>query len=78
MILKAIVLQILVTFTLGESQAQFALENPLFDEYQSGFTRENPIAKRELWKQCTKKPDGTDTCGWGVDGCFFPDDTKVG
>ena len=78
MILKAIVLQILMIFTFRESQGQFVLENPVIGEYQTGFARENPIAKRELWKQCTKKPDGTDTCGWGVDGCFFPDDTNVG
>ena len=78
MILRAIVLQVLVIFTSGESQAGFLRETPVFGESQMGFERENPVAKRELWKQCTKKPDGTDTCGWGVDGCFFPDDTNVG
>ena len=64
MIFKAIVLQILAIFGLSESRLDLV--------------RENPVAKKELWKQCTRKPDGTDTCGWGSDGCFFPDDSKIG
>ena len=38
----------------------------------SKLTRENP---EELWKPCKQKSptDWSDTCGWGVDGCFWPD-----
>ena len=38
---------------------------------QEGLARQNPDM---LWHKCTwKMPEG-DTCGWGVDGCFFPNE----